>query len=228
MADNTTITPGSGATVAADLIAGALHQRVKLSLGADGTAADAPGEATNGLDVDVTRMAALVAGEAHVGEVGGNILSIATAFTRPADVTAYAANDAVNNSTTAPVILTFTGAARVAAGSGYIVGARIQKSTVAVTNASFRLHIYHTTVTMINDNTANTVLYANATKRVGAIDFSMTSDGSDGAEAQDFSLRMPFKCDTADTALYGVLTAKAAYTPGNAEQFTIELTVDRN
>ena len=36
MADNVTITPGSGATVAADEIGGVLYQRVKLIEGADG------------------------------------------------------------------------------------------------------------------------------------------------------------------------------------------------
>lgn len=228
MSDNVAITPGSGATVAADLIGGALHQRVKLSLGADGTAADAPGDGTNGLDVDVTRMAALVAGEAHAAEVGGNLITVAVSFTRPGDTTAYAAGDAVNNSTSAPTIMTFANAGRVAAGSGYVVGCRLQKSTVTTANAVFRLHLYHTTVTMINDNTAQTVLYANATKRIGAIDLSCGSDGSDGAEAQDFSLRIPYKCDGGATDIFGVLQAKGAYAPGNAEQFTIELSLDRN
>ncbi len=41
MADNVAITPGAGATIAADDIAGVLHQRIKLSLGADGVAVDA-------------------------------------------------------------------------------------------------------------------------------------------------------------------------------------------
>jgi hypothetical protein len=40
MADNVGYTPGTGATVAADEIAGALHQRMKLSIGEDGTAVD--------------------------------------------------------------------------------------------------------------------------------------------------------------------------------------------
>lgn len=40
MADNVAITPGSGASVAADDIGGVLHQRVKISIGADGSAAD--------------------------------------------------------------------------------------------------------------------------------------------------------------------------------------------
>jgi hypothetical protein len=40
MADNVNITPGSGATVAADDVGGALYQRVKVSHGADGSATD--------------------------------------------------------------------------------------------------------------------------------------------------------------------------------------------
>lgn len=40
MADNVSITAGSGTTIAADDIAGVLHQRVKLSQGADGSATD--------------------------------------------------------------------------------------------------------------------------------------------------------------------------------------------
>lgn len=41
MADNIAVTPGTGATIAADDITGVLHQRVKISLGADGSATDA-------------------------------------------------------------------------------------------------------------------------------------------------------------------------------------------
>lgn len=40
MADNVGYTPGSGATVAADDIGGVLHQRVKIGVGADGSATD--------------------------------------------------------------------------------------------------------------------------------------------------------------------------------------------
>lgn len=40
MADNVGYTPGSGATVAADEIGGVLYQRVKIGVGADGTAVD--------------------------------------------------------------------------------------------------------------------------------------------------------------------------------------------
>lgn len=54
MADNVGYTPGSGATVAADDIGGVLHQRVKIGVGADGSATDVstsnpmPVDASNG------------------------------------------------------------------------------------------------------------------------------------------------------------------------------------
>ncbi|MCA6263961.1 MAG: hypothetical protein IM647_05830 [Phenylobacterium sp.] len=40
MADNVGYTPGSGASIAADDIGGVLHQRVKIGVGADGSAVD--------------------------------------------------------------------------------------------------------------------------------------------------------------------------------------------
>lgn len=49
MPDNVGYTPGTGATVAADEIAGVLHQRVKIGVGDDGTAADV--SATNPMPV---------------------------------------------------------------------------------------------------------------------------------------------------------------------------------
>jgi len=54
MADNVAITPGTGATIAADDVGGVLFQRIKLAWGVDGVATDAsasaplPIELTNG------------------------------------------------------------------------------------------------------------------------------------------------------------------------------------
>lgn len=55
MADNIDVTPGTGATVAADDVGGALHQRVKLSLGANGTAVDA-GAGAGAVGTDTQRV----------------------------------------------------------------------------------------------------------------------------------------------------------------------------
>ncbi|HYE07667.1 MAG TPA: hypothetical protein VEL07_19265 [Planctomycetota bacterium] len=56
MADNVAVTPGAGAVIATDDVAGIQYQLIKLMLGGDGVAAFAPGDTTNGLDVDVTRL----------------------------------------------------------------------------------------------------------------------------------------------------------------------------
>jgi hypothetical protein len=60
MADNVPITAGSGTTIATDDVSTVHYQKVKLVDGtADSTAAIA-GDATNGLDVDVTRVSGVV------------------------------------------------------------------------------------------------------------------------------------------------------------------------
>lgn len=71
MADNVSITPGVGATVAADEIAGALHQRVKITVGADGTN---DGDVASGNPLPVTDSA----NEALLTTIDADTSSIAT------------------------------------------------------------------------------------------------------------------------------------------------------
>lgn len=68
MTDNTTL-PGTGETYAADDCAGVKYQEVKLVDGTADSTARIPGDATYGLDVDVTRLPALPAGTNTVGKV---------------------------------------------------------------------------------------------------------------------------------------------------------------
>jgi len=56
MADNLGYTAGAGSTVATDDVAGVHYQRVKLVNGTLDASDAIPGDATNGLDVDVTRV----------------------------------------------------------------------------------------------------------------------------------------------------------------------------
>lgn len=58
MADNVAITAGAGTNVATDDVSGVHYQRVKLVDGTLDSSAAIPGDATNGLDVDVTRVPA--------------------------------------------------------------------------------------------------------------------------------------------------------------------------
>src|SRR3990167_7418526 len=70
MADNTVLNAGSGGdTIATDDVVGVKYQIVKLADGTDQGTGLIAGDATNGLDVDVTRLPALVAGTANIGDV---------------------------------------------------------------------------------------------------------------------------------------------------------------
>jgi len=56
MADNVPITAGSGTSIATEEMGGAHYQKIKLLDGTAGGTGLIPGDATNGLDVDVTRL----------------------------------------------------------------------------------------------------------------------------------------------------------------------------
>lgn len=103
MADNIGYTPGTGATVAADDIAGVLHQRVKIGVGVDGVAVDVSDSnpmpvtgtievtATAPLDVAITSSAPLaVTGPLTDAELRASALpvtgSVAITTAAPLDV----------------------------------------------------------------------------------------------------------------------------------------------
>lgn len=84
MTDGVPITAGSGTTVATDDLGATGHaQRVKLMDGTDGGTAYIPGDASNGLDVDVTRLPALVASTANIGDV--DVLTLPGSLTGKAE-----------------------------------------------------------------------------------------------------------------------------------------------
>lgn len=176
---------------------------------------------------------AIPAGENHIGSVGVTCVEATATFARPNDSTAYTAKDAVSNSTSAPSVLTFANVARANGGSGSIVKGRLFiDSATAMLGAAFRLHLYHTAPTAINDNSPFTLLYANRDKRVGFIDFPETTTegtGSDSSASLWVDMPLTFTCAAGDNDLYGLLeitTAGAA--PTGAHNIWVALTVQQN
>ncbi len=158
--------------------------------------------------------------------VGGGLKLLSAGFTRPADATQYAIGDAVNNSTSAPVPMEFTGAAGQTGGGGIIESARIFKSDDDVTGATFRLHLYNATVTPAADNAALALLYADLAKYLGYIDFATFIDiGNHNVSPAGLLVpaRFPYIC--AATSLFGILAALGTYTPASAETFVVHLMV---
>lgn len=208
MADNISIKDGAGSsvTVATKDVGGVQHNK--------------------SIPVNISG-AELFDGANALGRLGGFNALVTANFTRPADTTAYAVGDLVANSTTAGSVtpLSFTMSRSTGLG-GMLRRARLRKSGTSITNASFRLHFYSTSPTPSNgDNGA--WLTNQVANYVGAIDITcdrVFTDGASGNGVPNIGSEMNFVADT----YYCLIEARGAYTPGNAEVFTLELEVLRN
>lgn len=152
-------------------------------------------------------------------------LAVASAnFTRPADVLAYASGDLVANSTTAGSVvpLSFT-AGLNPTGAIMIRRARLKKSGTGVANASFRLHVYKSSPTVTNGD--NGAWLSTESDYVGSFDVTVDKAFSDAAKG--VSAGAEITAVPSNLTLYGLLEARAAYTPANAEVFTVELELGR-
>ena len=183
------------------------YQRVKLDLGGDGLASAA---------VDVI-------------PIVGKTIVVSSSVTRPADTTTYAAGDAVTNSTSAPVIITFTNCARANGGSGHIVNAALVDSANVATKGIFELWMFDTTATPDNDNAVFTPTDAECETLLAVIPFPVAyvGDATTGAGGNcmfpSLPLDIPFVCGGASRDLFGLLVVRNAYPPVSAEKFTARL-----
>lgn len=162
------------------------------------------------------------------------VVSSAAQFTRPADTTAYASGDLVANSVTAGSVvpLSFTNASRQSGTGGLILGARLKKSTTTTANTDFRLHLYSATVTVANGD--NAAWSSNgAANYMGSIDFAtantraFTDGAANAAATASGPFGKAFKLSSGST-VFGLLEARAAYAPGNAETFIVSLEIQQD
>jgi hypothetical protein len=142
MADNMDVTPGTGKTIAADEIGGALHQRVKISFGADGAAAD--------LD-----------GTQHIGQVGGWVFDVPV--TPIVTAGAYSINDIMGG------LLEFDLVSRVNDEGVIISGVQIVSKAAVAPNLDLILFNADPTGTTKTDNAAYSLAAADAFKAVKAL-----------------------------------------------------------
>lgn len=159
--------------------------------------------------------------------VGGKSVQKSASFTRPSDTTAYAANDAIADSTSTPTLLSFTNCANVNAGQGYIVKTRLMTNQKTCT-ARFRLSFYHTAPGAVNDNAPKPMLYVNKDKLIGGIDLDpcTTEDTSSDAAFSLSTVLLPYVLASDSTSIYCILTTLDAFTPASAQQFYLEITCE--
>lgn len=163
--------------------------------------------------------------------VGGRTVVKNGEFTRPSNTTAYTIGDVVCNSTSAPTIMTFQNVARVANGSGVIIGAELIVSSNQTTKGVFNLFLFDTTVGIDNDNSPFTPTDAEMKTKIAVIPFSTATAGDITAGAggnctyEADTTNKGFVCTGGGTSIFGVLVAANAYTPTADEVFTIRLVV---
>lgn len=171
-------------------------------------------------------------------KVRGQNHTTKASFTRPADTTAYTANDVMSDSTTVPTILTFNRASMegdgASGGGGIIQEAIMTSSAGQATKPDLELWLFDTAPAAENDNAACSLSDAEVLACVGIIPFPVANwkqanatagaGGNAACDAQNIGL--PFNLiGTNNAALFGMLIVRNAYTPVSGESFQIRLKI---
>ena len=150
-------------------------------------------------------------------------------FTRAANTTEYSAGDLVANSVTSGSVaaMQFT----ISVGNGRalkIVSVKLETDNTVATDASFRLHLYAADPTASNGD--NGVWLTTESTHIGFIDLdeclAFASEISSTTTVGD-DKRIYWRLASGQI-LYGLLEARASYTPASAEVYTVTLNIEHN
>lgn len=175
-------------------------------------------------------------------------------FTRPTGGVAYTAQDGVFSASSGTTVLPLlpvkandTKDGWLIPGGSYIIKqSKLSKSTASTTNASFDIYFYTSGVTATQDNQPMNLQYANKHVRIAKTSHTLAtadSSTSSGAESTNTDVNLTFIAippnssilatdpgytqTINDAALYAQIVATAAYTPGSAEKFFLEVILIR-
>jgi hypothetical protein len=173
----------------------------------------------------------LPAGESFLGTTGVVVANPSANFTRPSDTAAYAVGDLIANSTTAGSVAAMSlTVARVSAGSFSVRKCRLHKSTTSITNASFRVHFFRAQPSTITNGDNGAFSVSGVADYLGSMNINMNQAFTDGAcgfgepsSGNEISALL-----ASGTTIVALLEARGAYTPGDAEVFTLTLEEFRN
>jgi len=215
MADNITITQGSGTTIATDDVSGVQYQVVKISAGADGVA---------GSLVDWTTGTA--------GSPAGGVQSVqGVSGGTPAPVTSvgYAVATVCTSGTTAYVATDVVGGAKdfgVLGPSGAsviitTVQLMVNLSSVTSGMTSFTLHLFNVTPpSAIADSSPFTLASGDRASYLGSVLIGTPVDLGDTLYVEANGVNKQVKLS--GTKLFGYLTTNGAYTP-TAVDYTVTI-----
>jgi hypothetical protein len=165
-------------------------------------------------------------------------------LTRPADTIAYAAGDTLANSISAPVAITFAGAARYNGGGGRLLGATLLDRANQTVKLDSELWLFNSAAAppSQNDNASFDPLHVTLPDLFAIVRFSNAAGnffiGAPGAgsggnvifvglQISTPNFAIPYKCGPATTSLWGLAVVRNAYTPISAETFQYRLHLDQ-
>lgn len=152
---------------------------------------------------------------------GPGFRSITATFTRPADTAVYASGDLVANSTTAASVVPMSWAVP-GKPTFEIPGIKLETSNATVTNGSFRIHLYLTTIPTIATTGDNAVFNTVVTGKgawFGAFDGTLVghADGGVALCVPTSGVIRPDLMATPGDLIYGLVEARGAYVPASGE-----------
>ena len=146
----------------------------------------------------ITTARSLTAGELVLGKVGGITTSLTISPTLSVGTT-YATGDYVGVNATP---MAFAGAARVAGGSGVILGGVLVDGSLQ--SAASELWLFDTAPTPTTDNAAFSLSAADAAKVIGVIPFAAYYATTGNSVSPMANQNIPFKCAAGSTAFYAL------------------------
>jgi hypothetical protein len=147
--------------------------------------------------------------------------------TRPNDTNAYAALDVIAEATSGATVWTFSNIGPSGGGQLIIDAIQLRIDVAAIPSGmgGFRLHLYSTSPTAIDDNAAYNLPSADRGKYLGFAELTTPLDLGDtlwsASEEQFYQIRK--QVTAASGTLYGILQTINAYTPTASAVYTVSL-----
>jgi hypothetical protein len=170
-------------------------------------------------------VAPTVAGENHVGEVGGRATIASASLTTPAGASAYASGQLIANSATAGSVTPLTFAVcRINQGTGMVRRARLKTPDTGFAGQAVTVKLYRDSPT--NSNGDHAAWLTTESNYIGSIAITLDqhfSDNEKGIGAPAVGSEINFDCAAGSQNLYGELVAGGPITPQGAKAFTLVL-----
>lgn len=160
---------------------------------------------------------ALVSGSNPLPVVVTAAYAASASKTRPNDTTAYAALDVIAESASAGTVWTFAGIGPSGGGKVTInqLTLKVDVSDVPAGMAQFRLHLYSSSPTAINDNATFNLPSGDRAKYLGYIQTPIPIDLGDTLWSATEDLAAPVRKQVVleSSTVYGILQTVGAFTP---------------